>query len=393
MKRTGKPPGRKPVTVRYHDAISQLTWQQFERTVADCYVRQGYRVEHCGTGARGKTDGGVDLVIWRDGRRLLVQCKHEQVYQVPYNPVMQLAALIKGYADEPADGAIFVNSGEFTREAIIRASRFPDLTLIDGAAFRDMLRAAPAAPAPAPQPCELATMAPMQTPDATALATLAVLATPPPTAVGPRTRLPVVTRKRSPAVPRAAALGCLLVGIAGLGFLGVRWRDQGTAATGVDSASSSAPDAPARPETSGAPGHGRAEGPEVSRHDAGGKIRNHAATVAKTRPAVPSPARKPSLRHAEDGAAATDLSSLARAGAGGAGVGAGNNAGAAASVVYRSGNMSEEEFAAWKQRRARGNNDPDSGIVPTAEPADAVHDARRDVSPEAMKVILRTNRP
>ncbi|MET4676875.1 MULTISPECIES: hypothetical protein [unclassified Luteibacter] len=55
--------------------------------------------------------------------------------------------------------------------------------------------------------------------------------------------------------------------------------------------------------------------------------------------------------------------------------------------------MSEEEYAAWKHRRAQGNDASDNGITPPADPVNAVHDARRDVSPEAMKVILRTNRP
>lgn len=411
MKRTGKPWGGKRVSVAYDDAVSRLSWEQFEHLVAAWYAAQGYTVDHRGTAARGHTDGGVDLVVRRNGRRLLVQCKHAKAYQVPYNPVMQLAALIKGDSDEPADGAVFVTSGEFTPEAIRKASRFPELSLIDGAVLRRMLGAVPAEPAPA-EPAPALNVPALNVPAATAFIALpgelaptapsggiAALdvrtrpAGPQRVTVGQRTRLPVATRKTSPGLPRLAAVGCLLAGVAALGFLGIRWRDQGNDGSGAGmSSASTAPGPSAVPAVPAAPGQalpasGNAAG---RRPDAGGRRRNHDAIAARHRPVASHVTQAPSAqRPTSDGASTAIASGVAN----GKTADVSTDSATRDPVIYRSGTMSDAEFAAWKQRRARREGGTDGGEAPPAYPADAVHDARRDVSPEAMKVILRTNRP
>ena len=51
-------------------SIKDLHWKDFEYLVSEAYQRQGYSVqENTGGGA----DGGLDLVLGKDGNRILVQ--------------------------------------------------------------------------------------------------------------------------------------------------------------------------------------------------------------------------------------------------------------------------------------------------------------------------------
>jgi restriction system protein len=54
------------------NAARSLSWREFEELVAKAYRRQGYTViENPGSGP----DGGIDLVLKKDGNLVLVQCK------------------------------------------------------------------------------------------------------------------------------------------------------------------------------------------------------------------------------------------------------------------------------------------------------------------------------
>jgi restriction system protein len=127
----------KRVSERWTDALSRVGWDDFERRVGAYYASQGYRVEHTGTGrGTGQTDGGIDLKLYKDNAFLVVQCKHWNALQVPHNPVHELIGVMHTAG---ATGAILVTSGEFTRAAIESASRFPGITLVDGAGVRLMI--------------------------------------------------------------------------------------------------------------------------------------------------------------------------------------------------------------------------------------------------------------
>ena len=129
--------GLKRVSARRSDALTQVGWQQLESLLADYYRRQGYEVEHCGTGASGsRFDGGVDLKLRRDGDYVLVQAKHWNARQVPHNAVHELLGVT---VNEGATGAILVTSGEFTRAAIEAATRQGHVQLVDGEDLRSML--------------------------------------------------------------------------------------------------------------------------------------------------------------------------------------------------------------------------------------------------------------
>jgi HJR/Mrr/RecB family endonuclease len=60
--------------LRTIEGLADLHPTLFEKTVAGWLARAGWLVEH-----RGKTgDGGIDIVAFRDGRVLAVQCKRYQ---------------------------------------------------------------------------------------------------------------------------------------------------------------------------------------------------------------------------------------------------------------------------------------------------------------------------
>ncbi|MEX1829800.1 restriction endonuclease [Luteibacter sp. CQ10] len=129
--------GFKPVRHRYEDALTRVSWQAFERLIADHFRQLGYRVEHRGTGEGGnQTDGGIDLLLHRDLETILVQCKHWTAFQVPHNAVHELIGVMHTAA---ATGAIVITSGEFTKAAIDAAAKFRHIRLIDGRGVRAML--------------------------------------------------------------------------------------------------------------------------------------------------------------------------------------------------------------------------------------------------------------
>lgn len=129
--------GLKPVKARRDDALAREAWDRLESLLCDYYRRQGYDVEHCGTGGRStRFDGGVDLRLRRGLETIVVQCKHWNAYQVPHNDVHQLLGIM---VNEGASGAILVTSGEFTKAAIEAAGRHGHVELVDGDDLREML--------------------------------------------------------------------------------------------------------------------------------------------------------------------------------------------------------------------------------------------------------------
>ncbi|NLO90597.1 MAG: restriction endonuclease, partial [Elusimicrobia bacterium] len=69
------------------DAIQAMSWQDFEVLISEYYKRLGYAVEETGGGG---PDGGVDLILRRDGEKTLVQCKHWKAYRIGVSVVREL---------------------------------------------------------------------------------------------------------------------------------------------------------------------------------------------------------------------------------------------------------------------------------------------------------------
>lgn len=111
---------------RVSKALDGLTWQQFERLVGEAFRRQGFAVEETGGSS---PDGGIDLVLRKDGERFLVQCKQWRALKVGVTTVRELYGVM---AADGAVGGFVVTSGRFTDEAR-RFAEGRNVRLVDGA--------------------------------------------------------------------------------------------------------------------------------------------------------------------------------------------------------------------------------------------------------------------
>jgi restriction system protein len=115
------------------ETLRATSWKDFEYLVAEAYRRQGFVVDYSlGKGA----DGGVDLVLRKDGRRALVQCKQWKILSVSRPVVQQMFGIMTG---ERADEVIVVTSGRFTQEACEFAEGKP-IRLVDGPKLLELVR-------------------------------------------------------------------------------------------------------------------------------------------------------------------------------------------------------------------------------------------------------------
>ena len=106
--------------------LAKLTWQQFEEVIADAFRRHGYRVRE--VGGRGRADGGVDLLLERDGETTVVQAKHWRSQRVSVQPVRELYGVQRAMH---AERSMFVAMGRYTADAEKFAADV-GMTLLDG---------------------------------------------------------------------------------------------------------------------------------------------------------------------------------------------------------------------------------------------------------------------
>jgi len=122
--------------LRSLDQLRAMNWSDLEILTRRLFEQQGYHATRLGgEGA----DGGVDIVLRRQGMRILVQCKQWKTRQVGVGVVRELLGVVTLHR---ADGGIIVTCGVFTKEArdFARLSR---LQLIDGLSLLDMARDTP----------------------------------------------------------------------------------------------------------------------------------------------------------------------------------------------------------------------------------------------------------
>jgi restriction system protein len=109
-------------------SIAALTWQEFEELVGELYRRLGFDVR---PRAQDGADGGIDIVLEREGKRTLVQCKHWKSTTVGAPIVREMMGLI---IHQQAVSGKIVCSGKFTRQAVEFAQGKP-IELINGDAL------------------------------------------------------------------------------------------------------------------------------------------------------------------------------------------------------------------------------------------------------------------
>lgn len=113
-------------------SIKELSWKEFEELLAEAFRRKDYFVTE---NKKAGADGGVDIVLHRDERKTLVQCKNWKKYKVDVKVVREMVGIMTA---EGADEVIVVTSGSFTQPAIDFARTLP-VQLIDGGQLLDMV--------------------------------------------------------------------------------------------------------------------------------------------------------------------------------------------------------------------------------------------------------------
>jgi restriction system protein len=114
------------------ESLRALPWKRFEDLLGEAYRRQGYRVEET---LGGGADGGVDLVLHKESRTVLVQCKRWK-QSVPVQTVRELYGVL---IDRRADSAKLVATTTFTPDAVAFAADKP-IELIGSAALLELIR-------------------------------------------------------------------------------------------------------------------------------------------------------------------------------------------------------------------------------------------------------------
>lgn len=116
--------------------LNGMKWTEFEMLAGEAFRRRGYTVSETGGGG---ADGGVDLVLRKDGEKFLVQCKHWKAYQIGVTVIRELYGVM---AASGATGGFVVTSGVFSQEAKSFAKGI-NIDLIDGAELVGLIKRIP----------------------------------------------------------------------------------------------------------------------------------------------------------------------------------------------------------------------------------------------------------
>jgi restriction system protein len=115
------------------NALGAMSWLEFEQMVGEWFRRRGYAIIEVGGNG---PDGGVDLVLHKNGEKFLVQCKQWRSMKVGVSVVRELYGVM---AAERAAGGFVVTSGSFTEDAK-RFAHGKNVELLDGSMLIHMLR-------------------------------------------------------------------------------------------------------------------------------------------------------------------------------------------------------------------------------------------------------------
>lgn len=121
------------------DSLHALSWRQFELLVGEAFRRQGYAVQETGLGG---ADGGIDLVLRKEGKLTIVQCKRWKTQRVDVKVVREMYGLL---AHHGASDVKIIAIGAYTADAQRFAAGKP-IELISGPALLDMVRSVQTAP-------------------------------------------------------------------------------------------------------------------------------------------------------------------------------------------------------------------------------------------------------
>jgi restriction system protein len=121
------------------DSLARMTWREFEMLVGEAFRRRGYSLVETGLGG---ADGGIDLMLQKQGRVELVQCKHWKSRSVTVGTVREMWGLRDHHG---AHGVKIVCVGNFTGDAKAFAVG-KAIELIGGEELLALVRSVQAAP-------------------------------------------------------------------------------------------------------------------------------------------------------------------------------------------------------------------------------------------------------
>ena len=117
---------------RLIEKLRAVDWFQFEKLVALAYELQGYLVSRRG-GAN--PDGGIDLVIGKDGVQTAIQCKQWKAWNVGVKPVREFLGAL---TDAKIERGIFITLNGYTGDAKQLAEKH-GIEIINETGFAEML--------------------------------------------------------------------------------------------------------------------------------------------------------------------------------------------------------------------------------------------------------------
>lgn len=112
--------------------LSEIDWFQFEKVIEMVYASQQYRVTRRG-GANA--DGGIDLIVEKDGKRAAVQCKHWKSWKVGVRNVRELKGAM---SIENFEHGVLVTTLGYTEEARTLAKE-QGISLLDLGRLLDLI--------------------------------------------------------------------------------------------------------------------------------------------------------------------------------------------------------------------------------------------------------------
>lgn len=115
------------------DSLRAMNWREFEMLVGEAFRRQGHTIQETGLGG---ADGGIDLILRKDGKTTLVQCKQWKTQRVDVKVVREMFGLL---AHHGANAVKIVAVGDYTADAQRFAQGKP-IELIHGEALLAMVR-------------------------------------------------------------------------------------------------------------------------------------------------------------------------------------------------------------------------------------------------------------
>jgi len=117
-------------------ALSAMDWREFEMLIRDTFRNQGYSVREAGL---VDTDGGIDLILYKDGRTILVKCRQWRTRLVDVKFVREMYGLL---IHHHADAVKIIAIGSYTDDAQRFVNGKP-IELVCGHALIAMLRENP----------------------------------------------------------------------------------------------------------------------------------------------------------------------------------------------------------------------------------------------------------